>query len=162
MSNRFEGCAKFLADFLNTNLFGPSGPHQGLKLFLVPEHHTGNVLKDFLTEGYKGRVCPISAKEANTLPLSQDTPPNLLLGMGCLRMFDMDSNGEDGHSPQCTFSPQPKQLLINGSLQLDRYGPIGFEIMYTIAGALGGEFEMIRNVVKDAQVDTAMDARITR
>ena len=77
-------------------------------------------------------------------------------------MLDFSVNGALDQTPQCTNSPQPKQLLINGSLQLDRYGPIGIEIMYTIAGALGGEFEMIRNVVKDDQVDTAMDARVTR
>ena len=162
MGNRIEESAKYLADFLNTHLFGPSGPHQALKPFLVPRDHIGNILKHFLPEGYQGRVCPISAKEANTLPLSQDTPANLLLGIGCLRMFDMDANGEGGHTPQCTLSPPRGQLLINGSLQLDRYGPIGIEIMYTIAGALGGEFEMIRNVVKEDQVDTAMDARVTR
>ncbi len=39
--------------------------------------------------------------------------------------------------PQCTFSPQPKQLLINGCMKLDRYGPLAFEIMYSIAGGLG-------------------------
>ena len=141
MGNRIEESAKYLADFLNTHLFGPSGPHQALKPFLVPRDHIGNTLKHFLPEGYQGRVCPISAKEANTLPLSQDTPANLLLGLGCLRFFDFDANSTLEETPHCTFSPQPNQLLIIGSLQLDPYGPRGIEIMYCIASALWGELE---------------------
>ena len=61
-------------------------------------------------------------------------------------MLDFSVNGALDQTPQCTNSPQPKQLLINGSMQLDRYGPLGFEIMYCIAAALGGEFEQICKV----------------
>jgi hypothetical protein len=160
--NRIDECADALAEFLNTMLFASNGPNQALKQYLVPEDHTGNALKAFLPNGYQGRVFPTKAKEAKTFPLSTNTPSNLLLGLGCLRMFDFSVNGAMDQTPQCTFSPEPKQLLINGSLQLDRYGPLGFEIMYVIAAALGGEFEKISKVATPAQVDKVMNARVTR
>ena len=75
-------------------------------------------------------------------------------------MLDFSVNGALDQTPQCTNSPQPKQLLINGSMQLDRYGPLGFEIMYCIAAALGGEFEQICKVVTAQQVDEVMNVRI--
>ena len=160
--NRIEECAGVLAEFLNTMIFGANGPNRALKPFLVPETHTGNVLKAFLPNGYQGRVFPSSAKAAKTFPLSTNPPSNLLFSLGCLRIFDFSVNGAMDQTPQCTFSPQPKQLLINGSLQLDRDGPLGFEIMYCIAAALGGEFEKISKVATADQVDKVMNARVTR
>ncbi len=105
------------------------------------------------------RLQPRTNQEAKTVPLYNDTPANLLLGLGCLRFFDFDANSTLEETPHCTFSPQPNQLLINGSLQLDPYGPRGIEIMYCIATALGGEFEQISNVVTADQVDEVMVTR---
>ena len=160
--NRIEECASALADFLNTMVFGSQGPNPALKQYVVPDTHTCNVLKSFLPDGYHDRVFPMSAKEAKHLPLGKDTPSNLLLDLGRLRMFDFSANGIMDQPPQCTLSPQPKQLLINGCMHLDRYGPLCFKIMYCVAGALGGEFERICKVVTADQVDEVLNVRVAR
>ena len=61
--------------------------------------------------------------------------------MGCLRMFDCTRNNSVPTAlPQCTFAPATVGgLLIVGAKHLDKYGPLHFEIMYTIAAELGGE-----------------------
>ena len=92
MTNRLDDAVLALANFLNTVVFAPQGPHKALKQFLVPEEHTGCVLKAFLPDGYQGRVFPSSSREATHLPLATDTPHNLLLGLGSLRMFDFSQN----------------------------------------------------------------------
>ena len=165
MTNRLDDAVLALANFLNTMVFAPQGPHKALKPFLVPESHTGCVLKAFLPDGYQGRVFPSSSREAKHLPLATDTPHNLLLGLGSLRMFDFQvsqNNSSPGQSPQCTFSPAGGDLLITGALQLDRYGPFGFEIMYCVAAALGGEFENICKVRTPEQVDKILETYVTR
>jgi hypothetical protein len=163
VTNRVDEAVSALANFLNTMVFAPQGPHKALKQFLVPETHTGSALKAFLPDGYEGRVFPSSTKEAKHLPLGTDTPPNLLLGVGSLRMFDFSQNNSvPSQPPQCTFSPAGGDLLITGALSLDRYGPLGFEIMYCVAAALGGEFEKICKVKTPEQVDKILDAYVTR
>jgi hypothetical protein len=137
VTNRHDDAVLAVANFLNTMVFAPQGPHKALKQFLVPEAHTGCVLKAFLPDGYQGRVFSSSSREAKHLPLATVTPHNLLLGS--LRMFDFSQNNSvPSQPPQCTFPPAGGDLLITGALQLDWYGPLGFEIMYCVAAALGG------------------------
>jgi len=166
VTNRLDDAVLALANFLNTMVFAPQGPHKALKQFLVPEAHTGCVLKAFLPDGYQGRVFPSSSRElreAKHLPLATDTPHNLLLGVGSLRMFDFSQNNSVPSQPQqCTFSPAGGDLLITGALRLDRYGPLGFEIMYCVAAALGGEFEKVCKVKTPEQVNKILEAYVTR
>ena len=74
VANRLDEAVSALATFLNTMVFAPQGPHKAPKQFLVPETHTGSVLKAFLPDGYEGCVFPSSTKEAKHLPLGTDTP----------------------------------------------------------------------------------------
>ncbi len=81
-------------------------------------------------------------------------------------MFDFSQNNSvPNQPPQCTFSPAGGDLLIRvitGALQLDRYGPLGFEIMYCVAAALGGEFENVCKVRTPEQVDKILETYVTR
>jgi hypothetical protein len=72
VTNRLDEAALALANFLNTMVFAPQGPHKALKQFLVPETHTGSVLKAFLPDGHQGHVFPSSTREAKHLPLGTD------------------------------------------------------------------------------------------
>ena len=166
VQNRFDQCLETLVDFLNSSLFGANGPHPDLKQHLCPPAHEGNVLKAFLPPGYQGRVFPRNMKEAKNLPIqsSPTTPTNLVLALGCLRMFDVSSNNAvPTQTPQCTFAPAAiGESLIKGAKSLDRYDPLGFEIMYTVAAGLGGEFLKVCKVKKPDQVDAVLNETVIR
>jgi hypothetical protein len=173
VQNRFDQCLETLIDFLNSTkstLFGANGPHPDLKQYLCPPAHEGNVLKAFLPPGYQGRVFPRNMKDAKNMPIqsSPTTPTNLVLALGCLRMFDVSSNSAvPTQTPQCTFAGNfaPAAIgesLIKGAKSLDRYGPLGFEIMYTVAAGLGGEFLKVCKVKKPDQVDAVLNEAVVR
>ena len=84
---------------------------------------------------------------------STATPNNLVLDS--LRMFDYTSNNSVPTAlPQCTFAPDiVGESLIVGAKHLDKYGPLHFEIMYTIAVGLGGEFLKVCKVETPAPVN---------
>ena len=92
------------------------------------------------------------------------TPTNLVLTLGCLRMFDYSSNAfVPTHYPQCTFAPAAiGASLIKGAKQLDKYGPLHFEIMYAVAAGLGGDFLKVCKVKTPAQVDQVLLETVVR
>ena len=98
-----------------------------------------------------------SIKEAKNMPIQSSpatvTPNNLVLDS--LRMFDYTSNNSVPTAlPQCTFAPDiVGESLIVGAKHLDKYGPLHFEIMYTIAVGLGGEFLKVCKVETPAPVN---------
>ena len=95
---------------------------------------------------------------------SPTTPTNLVLALGCLRLFDFSSNSAvPTQTQQCTFAPAAiGESLIKGAKSLDRYGPLGFEIMYTVAAGLGGEFLKVCKVKKPDQVDAVLNETVIR
>ena len=161
-----DQCVEVLVEFLNSSLFGANGPRAELKQFLCDPAHEGNVLKAFLPPGYSGRVFPRSMKEAKNMPIqsSPTTPTNLVLTLGCLRMFDYSSNASvPTQLPQCTFAPREiGASLIRGAKQLDKYGPLHFEIMYAVAAGLGGDFLKVCKVKTPAQVDEVLLETVVR
>ena len=65
--------------------------------------------------------------------------------------------------PQCTFAPREiGASLIRGAKQLDKYGPLHFEIMYAVAAGLGGDFLKVCKVKTPAQVDQVLLETVVR
>ena len=52
--------------------------------------------------------------------------------------------------------------MIKGANRLDKYGPLGFEIMYAVAAGLGGMFLKVCKVKKPDQVDAVLDETVFR
>ena len=79
-------------------------------------------------------------------------------------MFDYSSNASvPTQLPQCTFAPREiGASLIRGARQLDKYGPLHFEIMYAVAAGLGGEFQKVCKVKKPDQVDAVLKETVFR
>ena len=111
-----------------------------------------------------------SIKEAKNMPIqsSPATPNNLVprLVLVSLRMFKFDyasNNSVPTALPQCTFAPAiVGESLIVGAKHLDKYGPLHFEIMYTIAVGLGGEFLKVCKVKTPAQVNDMLEETVFR
>jgi len=84
--------------------------------------------------------------------------------LGCLRLFDLSCNSAvPTQTQQCTFAPAAiGESLIKGAKSLDRYGPLGFEIMYAVAAGLGGEYQKLCKVKKPDQVDAVMKETVFR
>ena len=52
--------------------------------------------------------------------------------------------------------------MIRGARQLDKYGPLHFEIMYAVAAGLGGDFLKVCKVKTPAQVDQVLLETVVR
>jgi hypothetical protein len=149
--------------FLTAIFFGANGPRAELDSYVSDPAHTVSVSKpsSFLTPGYGGRIFSRSMKEAKNMPIQSSpatvTPNNLVLDS--LRMFDYTSNNSVPTAlPQCTFAPDiVGESLIVGAKHLDKYGPLHFKIMYTIAVGLGGEFLKVCKVKTPAQVNDMLE-----
>ena len=162
VSKRIDEAIDNLADFLNTSVFAANGPHSHLRQFLCAPGHTGSLLARYLPDSYNGRAIPTTITEAKAYPLAR-APDELVLALGCLRTFDASMNNViPTQPPQCNFSPAPGCPLMKGTARLDIYGPMGFELIYCIASALGGEFLPICSVSSPEQVQEAMAITLTR
>jgi hypothetical protein len=160
---RVDDAASVLADFLITSVFTTAGSMDQLKSDLYDEGHTGSLLSSLLPPNYKGCVFPDTRALAKNLPLGKHAPNPLVLALGCLRIFDCSLNhAVTSQAPQCTFSPDSGALFIFGAKHLDRFGPMGFEVMYAVAAGLGGEFFQVCKVRQVKKALVLLDTQLVR
>ena len=137
-TKRIDLVLRTVADFFNLHVFGPNGPVDPLKGTLG-YNGTGSLLREFIPPGYTGLNFPKSLGEAKIFPLPYAASDQLVLALGYLRSFDAEQNNADPEAqPQSSF--YNKSAIIRGLHKLDVYGPMAFELLYSVASALGGLF----------------------
>jgi hypothetical protein len=162
VAKRIDEATETLAEFLNTSVFGLHGPDPNISQYLYVPGQTGSVIAAHIPAGYIGRVIPKNLKEAKNFPLVKADPVFLLV-LGCLRSFDSSvNNAIPSQHPQCNFTIPVGSQVVKGLQKLDMYGPMFFEIMYSIASGLGGEFLKVCSVSRPEHVPELLKMNVSR
>ena len=140
MRKRVESASTAVANLLNTQFFGISGPVKRLAAILgaTGEHAGESLLEAILPEGHTKPIFSLNDALAAAGPLLKKRPYNaeLHLAIGLLRVFDAtQTSSEPGGEPRCDFHSETQDYLVGVSV-LDPYGPLFFEMIRVVLAKL--------------------------